>query len=194
MDGLTDFNTIDIAVLALLVLGTARGVKQGFTGELLGLASAAAALMAAWALHLPLANHMVQSTRLMPETAGLLSFMSIAGVTYAFVHLVMLALKKMLKVQAKGPGERIGGAALAFVRTLIVSSAAVFLVSLWPHPFLHQAFAMDSLYGRFLYRNLLPPYQRLVDQYPEMGETLGTGFVTQPLPRTGAPCAGACGP
>ena len=168
MDQLPHFNIIDIVVVVLIVLGLIRGLIKGLSGELAGLLSAAAAVAGGWYGYQPLGNFLADKTRLSePATIAVAFILALIG-AYILMRILRLVLRSVMEFSFKGKIEKIGGMLAGGIRMTVVVAALVLLMALWPHEYLHRLFAEESVFGRYIFDNLGPVYEKIAEEHPAL--------------------------
>jgi uncharacterized membrane protein required for colicin V production len=81
-------------------------------------------------------------------------------VLYVVTVLLRVILKSIMEFAFKGALERIGGILAALLRTAIALTALLFLLSIWPHDFMHAAIREHSFTGQML----SPVFDRLTEE------------------------------
>ena len=165
----SQLNLIDIAAGIYLLFGVFRGFKRGLSGELARLVSIAVILIAGWQLYEPLGQKIGEITRLTDNESRLAGFVLSLVAAGLVMVLLRWVLKNMMEFAFKGNIERIGGMIAGFLRTLAIVTAIVVAASLSPSAYLAQKFSEDSRIGSLITRYVVPTYQLITEENPELG-------------------------
>lgn len=163
------FNLLDIFAAVYLLFGLLRGLKRGLSGELARLASMAFILFAGWRMYVPLGEKIAEVTRLTDEQSLLAGFaltILAAGVSMILLRLV---LKNILEFTFKGKLEKIGGMVAGFLRSSVLIALIVIPLGLSPIPYLQRTVAEESLVGSTIIHYLVPVYQQVAEDNPDLG-------------------------
>jgi len=168
MDYLSQFNVIDIMVLAVVILGAVRGWVKGLSGELAGLISIGAAALIGWIGYRPFGELIWQHTRLSESAAYLWAFILLLIGGYVLMRLIRLFLKVIMEFSFKPPIEKMGGALAGIIKTTVICATFILLMGLLPNPSAHALFAEKSCFGQVAYKYLGPVYESLAERYPAL--------------------------
>ena len=168
MEHLPQFNIVDIIAMTLMAIGLIRGLAKGLSGELAGLLSACAALVAGWYFYKPFGGYLTGVTRLSERGAYALAFALTLVGAYILMRILRIVLRSLMEFSFKGNLERIGGALAGLIRMTVFSAALILVASLWPNDYVHEHFAVRSSFGRLLYDHLGPVYENLSEKYPAL--------------------------
>ena len=160
------FNAVDAVAAVLLAVGIFTGMRRGLSGELARLIGAGVSLYAGWFFYQPAGQYLFKVTRLSSQGASALAFVLVIVGAGVLMILLRLVLRHIMEFTFKGPIERVGGALAGLLRSAVVVTAAILVLSLWPHEYLHRVFAEDSFCGRLIYTYLEPVYEEWSEKYP----------------------------
>jgi uncharacterized membrane protein required for colicin V production len=163
------FNLLDIVAAVYLLIGLLRGLKRGLSGELARLASMAFILFAGWRMYVPLGEKIAEMTRLTEEQSLLAGFGLIILAAGISMILLRLLLKNILEFTFKGKLEKIGGMVAGFLRSFVLIALIVIPLGLSPIPYLQRTVAEESLLGSTIIKYLVPVYQQVVEENPDLG-------------------------
>lgn len=160
---------VDIAVGAYTLLAVWHGVRRGLASELSRMASMALILLAAWGFYPGLGRLLVEQTRLADQrSANGLAFLGILAGGYVVFLALRLLLKALLEFKFRGRLEKIGGAAAGLVRAAMIVMIVVVAVNLRGYGFFYAQVVEHSATGRVLSRVLMPVYDDLALNHPEL--------------------------
>jgi len=162
-------NLIDLACAIFLLFGIIRGYLRGLSGELARVISMVVVLFLGWQFYAPLGAKLMEITRLDEHESQLAGFLSIlvgAGIVMVFLRWI---LKNLMDFTFKGPLEKVGGMAAGFVRTGIWVTMVVVAATLSPSDYLNRKFSEESQIGSLVIQYLVPAYQRLAVEHPDLG-------------------------
>jgi membrane protein required for colicin V production len=166
MSDLPQFNIVDIIVLVIVLLGAARGLLKGLSGELAAMGSAVISLFAGWYFFRPIGDYLVKNSRLTEDGAYVVSFALVVMGAYILMRILRLLLRSILEFSFKGRIERLGGALAGFLHAAVLVSVVLLFFSLWPHESLRQLVAEESVFGRIAANRLRPFYESLAEKHP----------------------------
>lgn len=160
------FNTVDIVIVALLLVGILRGTTRGLSGELASIISIAAAVFAGWYLYRPLGEYLSSTMEWSDLQADTLAFIIIIVAALILMMLVRRMLKAIMKFSFEGALERGGGALFGFVRYAVLMAALLVAIAVFGEGRLREQVVDESLIGRHAIAHLMPLYEELADRYP----------------------------
>lgn len=165
---MTEMNLIDLAVAVYLIFGMIRGFLRGLSGELARVVSMVVVLALGWQFYRPLGAKLVEITRLGEGVAQWAAFLLIVVVAGVAAILLRWILRNLVEFSFKGAIEKVGGMAAGVVRSGIWVVLAVVAATLSPSEYLGRVFGQESRIGSLIVRSLIPAYQRLASDYPEL--------------------------
>jgi uncharacterized membrane protein required for colicin V production len=124
---------LDLIVLAIVALATARGVVIGMLREAISIAVLGAAVIAVKVWNAPLANWLQSPTGASvrydaaPWLAGALLAIAVTAAVATFARM----MRQGARALARNSLDRLGGGALGVVEGAIVAGLAVFVVGAW---------------------------------------------------------------
>ncbi len=160
------YNLIDIVAGILILLGTLQGLRRGLSRELSHVIGVTVAVWAGGTFYRPLGEQIYLGTRLEEQASYALAFFGALVGTFLLMLVIRLILKSIMEFTFKGKIEQVGGAVCGLLRAGLVVGAIIFLMTLWPHEYLHRLFAEKSFIGRGLSQVVPTAYEKLVERYP----------------------------
>ena len=165
----SQLNLIDLIAGIYLIFSIFRGFKRGLSGELARLVSIAVILISGWQFYEPLGQKIGEVTRLTDSESRLTGFILTLVAAGLVMVLLRWILKNMMEFTFKGNIERIGGMIAGFLRSLAIVTAIVMAASLSPSAYLAQTFSEDSRIGSLITQYVVPAYQYITEEKPELG-------------------------
>jgi uncharacterized membrane protein required for colicin V production len=165
----TDFNLIDIVALLYIIYSVVRGWKRGLSGELARLISLAIIVIFGWQGYAPLGEKLGEVTRLSEPSSRFAGFFIAIFLATVTMVLLRLILRNIMEFTFKGPLERVGGMVAGGLRSGFLIAAIVIAASLTPISYLRITFGEESRIGSILTHTLLPAYQHMATEYPDLG-------------------------
>lgn len=162
------FNTIDIIILALLAIGTLRGVLRGLSGELASIISLVVAAVAGWHFYRPLGEYLADTTRMNAMQADTVSFVVIIGGALILLWALSVILKSIMEFTFKGQIERIGGGMMGLARYALLIAALILVIAQFSSGSVRERVIEESWVGRHTVEQVAPMYEDLVRRYPEL--------------------------
>ncbi len=141
-------NPIDIAILAVLLVFTLRGILKGLIGEVMGFVAVLLSLVLAvrW---LNLGTTLLLSiVEMSPALAMLISFVLIFALVFLGTFLLARMLRKLLQITMLGWVDRLGGGAFGLLTGSVIVSLLVLLVSFIPLNQTYRQYEKDSILFR----------------------------------------------
>jgi len=188
------FSVVDGIAVAILVYGIIVGLRRGLSGELSRMATAAAAILAAWYFSSNAAAWLMEHKEMTVQDAYNASFVAILFGTYALGACLRVLLRHMMSFTFKGKLERIGGALCGGLRAAAVAALLVIASGLLPESSFKADILQHSHIGRWLGIYLEPVYTRLSERFPairsraaelEQAPAAGAGEGEVPTPAPG---------
>lgn len=174
-------NLVDIVAIVYLVFGALRGLKRGLSGELARLVGLVVIVMVGWQSYDAIGEKLHGVTRLSEDGSRLAGFVVAVVGAAVVVTLLRFILKNLLEFAFKGKVERLGGMTAGTIRSFALVTAIVLVASLSPLPYLRATFGEESRIGRFIVHHLLPAYQRMVIEHPDLDLPAVPGADEAPL-------------
>jgi uncharacterized membrane protein required for colicin V production len=161
---------VDLAALALVIIGILGGARRGLSGELARVIAIAASVYAAWYLSGPATEWLSARQPEWTQQKSLgVAFTALILAALIVSWLLRAALRSVMTFAFKGRLERIGGAVCGLLRGCIFAAVILLLLSLVPHEGLRYAVTEDSWTGRLVGQKLLPFYEDIRERAPELG-------------------------
>lgn len=183
------FNIIDGIVAVFLAAGLIGGVRRGLSGELARAAIAVACIVVAAFYGRPLADWAMQRFAWSPRTSYLTALLALLLGVYLASSLLRMVLGRLVDFQFKGRIERIGGGFCGLLRSGVVVSVFLLLLSLMPNDKLRDMITLESRSGQLVCPHMRPMYESLSDRVPELripdepaGEIYDPSQETDPAP------------
>ncbi len=141
-------NSIDIAILVVLLIFTLRGIVKGLIGEVMGFVAVLLSLVLAvrW-LNIGTA-FLLSFLSLSPALAMMISFVLIFALVFGGTLAIARLFRKLLRVTMLGWVDRLGGGAFGFLTGAVLVSLLVMLVSLIPLNETYRQYEKDSILFR----------------------------------------------
>jgi len=169
------FNIIDAIVGVFLAAGLIGGVRRGLSGELARAVIAVACIVVASLYGRPLADWALNRFGLSPRTSYLAALLALLLGVYLASSLLRMLLGRLMDFQFKGKLERLGGGLCGLLRSGVVVSILLLLLSLMPNPKLRDLITQESSSGRLICPHMRPMYESLSERVPELR-------IPEPLP------------
>lgn len=149
------FNAVDIAALVCLIAGMIIGFRRGLSGELAGLISTALTLALSLCYFRPLAEFIINHTRLSghPAYARPLAFVLILCIVGLFFLLLRIFLKRLMKITFNPKIDRVAGMFAGAFRAMAIIVLLVLALGLWPSAWLTRVFREESAVGRAIFKS-----------------------------------------
>ena len=176
------FNTIDLAILALLALGTVRGTFRGLSGELASTIGLVVAAVAGWHFYEPLGQYLTETTRMTPIQADTVSFVVVIGGALILLWALAIILKSIMEFTFKGGLEKVGGAVMGLVRYAVLIAALLLVTYQFATGTAREIVIHESWFGRHTTAELAPLYEELVQRYPDLPPLTGPYENDEPEP------------
>ncbi len=145
---------IDVALVAVLVLGTLKGFSRGFVKELGGLVAMIAALIAPWQYNGAADGAIVHALHVDAPLAHGIGMILTGVVAYAIVMVAVIVLSGIAKLPLLGLGNKIAGAAVGFIKAYAFLWIVLFVALFFP---LNKELRVD------LHRSQLAPFVTAYD-------------------------------
>jgi uncharacterized membrane protein required for colicin V production len=167
-----NMHVLDIAVLALLALGTALGAVRGLSRQLADLLRTAGAVVLAWLLYEPAGRWIHDVTRggsmaPGPEASLTAGFLLVFLGAFAVLSLLRLALRHVMSFAFRGPIERLGGLVAGASKAAVLAFLFLFALRFWPSDEVRRAVRDDAVAGRMAERVLPAVREQIVARYPD---------------------------
>lgn len=164
----SSFNLVDIAALALVGYGMVRGWMRGLSGELARLIGLGTAVVVGWVFYIPFSDRITEFTRLSPKASGLTAFVLLFLIAGFAMVLLRWCLRNIAEFKFKTPYEQIGGLIAGALRCLLILITVILVATLSPSGYLQQKFGEESALGRTVTHVLLPAYNQLAEDHPQL--------------------------
>ena len=141
-------NTIDIAILVILLIFTIRGIFKGLIGEVAGFVAVLLSLVLAvrW---LNLGTAFLRSfIDLSPALAMIISFILIFALVFWGTEMLAHLLRRLLKITMLGWIDRLGGGAFGLLTGAVIVSLLVLLASFIPVNQTYRQYEQESILFR----------------------------------------------
>jgi membrane protein required for colicin V production len=151
----TDFNAVDIGVLAVILLEVILGLRRGLAGSLFRLLSTLVILVAGLRFYRPFGDLLVRHTGWLDgnrEVGWALAFLLILVVLFLVFLLAQLLLRKLMTVTFNEKINRAGGGISGALQGLVLSILLIFAIGLWPTPAVQRLFVEHSLAGKGVFK------------------------------------------
>jgi len=126
-------STLDIAIVAVLLISMAWGIWRGFVREILSLAGWVLAFLAANAVAAPLGEALPESMA-RPEVRVLIAFVVVFVFTLSVTTLAAMLLSKLFKAAGLGGVDRTLGALFGLARGVLILLAVTVAAGLTSLP------------------------------------------------------------
>lgn len=143
-------NWVDIFVLILLVRGTYIGLRYGFITEIFKIFGIIVALFVSFRYYSNLAQFLATQvffSKLSPSLQGGLSFIALILLTLAIFRLGHFVARSVMRLEASGLLERVGGVICGFIRGGVVAGLILFALNLLPVSYLKTSINENSWSG-----------------------------------------------
>jgi uncharacterized membrane protein required for colicin V production len=162
------FNVVDIVALVIVVYGMVRGWMRGLSGELARLIGLGTAVVAGWLFYLPFSDRIAEFTRLSLKASGLTAFVVLFLAAGFAMVLLRWCLRNIAEFKFKPPFEQIGGLIAGGLRCLCILITVILVATLSPSGYLQRIFGEESALGRTVTHVLLPAYNQLAEDHPQL--------------------------
>ncbi len=162
------FNIIDAIVGVFLAAGLIGGIRRGLSGELARAVIAVACIVVATLYGRPLADWAMNRFDLSPRTSYLTALLALLLGVYLASSLLRMLLGRLMDFHFKGKLERLGGGLCGLLRSGVVVSILLLLLSLMPNPTLSDLITQESWSGRLICPRMRPMYESLSERVPEL--------------------------
>lgn len=156
-------NLVDLAIIAILVLGTLAGLRQGFVVELAGILGALLAFAVARAEY----RHVQSALESFASGSPWLSTVSYMIVFLAVWGVILIAARMVrmgLRIMMLGMLDRIGGAVVGLIQSALVLELLLYIGKHSPDAAVRSAVKHSSLAPPFL--SLAPVVHHLFPNLP----------------------------
>lgn len=161
---------VDVVALVLMLFAMIGGIRRGLSGELARVIGLAAAVYAAWYFADPVTHWLMdRNPEWTQQKAFSAGFAALLLAALLASWLLRSALRSIMTFAFKGKLERIGGGLCGLVRGSVLAALIILMLSLVPQEDVRRTVTEDSIAGRLVYEKLLPVYEDLREQAPELG-------------------------
>jgi uncharacterized membrane protein required for colicin V production len=166
---LSQVNLVDLFAVAYLFYGMIRGFMRGLSGELARVISMVAVFLLGWHFYEVVGQKVMEGTRLGEQAAQLTGFLLILVGAGIGTVLIRWILRNLMEFKFKEPLERVGGGVGGLVRSGAWVALIIIAATLSPSEYLNRKFSAESRLGALVSQHLIPAYQRLAEERPELG-------------------------
>lgn len=122
----------DVVIIVILMLGTISGFRRGFIGELSGAVALAAGVVAGFAYGGWFDGAVIGLTHLGPGSAHVIGIFVTGLLAYGIVLFIGFVLETVAKLPLLGIANSLGGAAIGFVKAVLLVWVAVYVALFFP--------------------------------------------------------------
>lgn len=167
-------NIIDIAAIAIIILGIIQGYRRRLSGELAHLISVVAAFSIGLFFFRPAGNWFTEHTRLTDQGAHVVAFITTMLASIIVMTLLRIVLGRIMKVVIEPEADRTGGAIAGFFRASVFVVIVFIIMNMWPHDYLNRIFGEQSLIGSAVVK-CMPRLREVVEEHKDKVEEMVDG-------------------
>lgn len=161
MDILRSINWIDVLVVILILRISYVGFRNGLSHEIFPFSSAIIISIIGLNYYHKIGSYISSNLVKMPiALSDFLSFLILILATGFILKLVRVVLDNIIKVEWHPLVERLGGALLAMLRAVVVTSLVLITIALMPFSYLQWSIRDRSLIGMYALRAAPEIYDR----------------------------------
>jgi membrane protein required for colicin V production len=160
------FNWIDLVVILFIIRGIYRGIRHGFSGELLRFVGVVCAVLLSFRFYEPCADWLIEKYELEYRIAIACSFAGIFFVVMAVFYLVNRMARRLTELPVIATVERIGGALLGGAKAFLFACIVLIILALLKVDFIVDAISTRSYFGALAISSVPGIYQFAVRVYP----------------------------
>jgi uncharacterized membrane protein required for colicin V production len=141
--------TVDIIVLACILLGAVQGLFRRLSGEMARLIGTICAFILGTVLHQPLGQWIANHTRLIDQEAKTATYILTVIVALIFWIFFHRMIKKLLQMIVSAKFDMIAGIIAGATRVLILAMIIFIAINMWPDLPMKDHFGETSLFGKW---------------------------------------------
>lgn len=164
-------NIIDIAAIAIVILGIIQGYRRRLSGELAHLISVVAAFSIGVFFFRPVGSWFTDHTRLTDQGSHVVAFITTMLASLIVMTLLRIVLGRVMKVVIEPEVDRTAGAIAGFCRASVFVIIVFIIMNMWPHDYLNRVFGEESLIGGIVIK-CMPTVQEVVEEHRDKVEEL----------------------